>query len=209
MSSFATDSVRMFPAPRRRSGAGTTSAMTDHDTDGSWEEFVTAVYQDLRLRAQRVMQNERAGHTLQATALVHETYLRLAGTGAAQWKSRLEFYGAAATAMRRILVDHARRRGTERRGGHFSRVPFELVDGATTDVVDVYALDGALEELERIDPRACRIVELRFFSGLSIEQVSELVDCSPRTVKREWATARLWLFDWMKRQEPGEASREH
>lgn len=141
---------------------------------------------------------ERPGHTLQPTALVHEAYLRLVDQKRVEWESRAHFLALAATTMRRILVSHARRKKAEKRGGGADLVTFvEALDGAggsAASPVDLVALDGALTDLARHDPRQARIVELRFFGGLTIEETAQVVDVSIATVKLDWKMARAWLF---------------
>lgn len=158
-------------------------------------ELLPLVYDRLRAIARERMRQENVGHTLQATALVHEAYLRLVGDEAMSWSSRAGFYCAAAQAMRRILIDHARRRGRVKRGGGLNRQPLDAIDLAITDDADdVLALDAALNRLAERDARAARIVELRFYAGLSVEETAAALELSDRTVKREWSFARAWLF---------------
>ncbi len=146
--------------------------------------------------ASRYMTGERAGHTLQSTALVHEAYVRLVDQQV-DWHNRAQFFGLAAQAMRRILVDHARARGRVKRGSDAPRVAVDSVDPAasapTVDPEDAVAIDIALTRLQAIDPEQARIVELRFFGGLSVEETAEVLSTSASTVKREWALARAWL----------------
>jgi len=153
------------------------------------------VYEQLRSQAQRVMQAEGAGHTLQATALVHEAFLRLVDVPEEQWHDRGHFVALAARAMRRVLVDHARGRNTLKRGKADLRVPFEGVDVAAGEPtgVDLVALDTVLERLAALDPRQARIVELRFFGGLTVDETAALIGTSTRTIKRDWQMARAWL----------------
>jgi len=159
------------------------------------ERLLPLIYEQLRAIAQQRMSGERSGHTLQATALVHEVYLKLMGNGDAEWASRAHFFHAAAQAMRRILIEHARQRGRLKRGGEFKRQSLERVDLAVEeDPGAILALDAAICRLEEKDERAARIVKLRFFAGLSIEETAEAVGLSPRTVKREWTYARAWLY---------------
>ena len=158
------------------------------------EELLPAVYGDLRARAERFMRGERPGHTLQPTALVHEAYLRLVDQRQVDWQCRAHFFAAAAETMRRILVDHARTRGRRKRGGGAIQVTLDdVVAGGEEWDDDVLALNEVLERLARVDARQARIVELRFFGGLSVEEVAEVLDLSPRTVAYEWAHARAWL----------------
>jgi len=153
------------------------------------------VYEELRKLAAYRMTGERSDHTLQATALVHEAYLRLVGDRNYPWANRAQFFVAAAEAMRRILIEHARAKNGPRRGGDLQKWPLEVVDLATTDDPEqIMALDEAISRLEEQDADAARVVRLRFYAGLSIEEVAEAVEASPRTVKREWAFARAFLF---------------
>jgi RNA polymerase sigma factor (TIGR02999 family) len=158
------------------------------------DELAVLVYNELRRLAGAYMRRERPGQTIQATALVHEAYLRLAHAGT-PWKDERHFVGIAARSMRQILVERARARGAQKRWGGLNRV--SLVDsliGATAEETMLPALDEALERLEKIDPEQARIVELRFFAGLSIEEAAAALDMSPATLKRRWALARAWLF---------------
>ena len=166
--------------------------------DGASDELLGVVYEQLRKLADAKMRREPAGHTLQATALVHEAYLRLLGDDA-QWENRRHFFGAAAQAMRRILVERFRRTSSQQRGGDLKRAdiePGELLANMQTGATkpDLIALDSALEKLEVRDPRMAQVVTMRFFAGLDVEQTAAALDVSPRTVKREWAVARAWLF---------------
>lgn len=162
------------------------------------EELLNLVYDQLRQMARQRMGNERAGHTLQATALVHEAFLKLVGDENLSWENRGHFYAACAQAMRRILIDHARKRGAEKRGGGQKRLPLNVVDLAEeTDPAQVLALNEAMEELERSDPRSASIVRLRFFAGLDVEETASVLGLSERTVMRDWAYARARLFELM------------
>jgi RNA polymerase sigma factor (TIGR02999 family) len=159
------------------------------------EQLVPIVYEELRRLAHRYMRGERVNHTLQTTALVNEVYLRLAGIDALRWRDRVHFFAMAATLMRRVLVDYARQRGREKRGGGISVTSLDENAVAAQPVVDVVALDEALERLAIVDPQQSRVVELRFFAGLSVEETAEALAISPATVKRDWATAKLWLYN--------------
>jgi len=156
--------------------------------------LVNAVQQELRVIAARHMRREKQNHTLQTTALVNEAYLKLVQIKNANWKDRAHFFAVAAQVMRRILVDHARRRIAGKRGGGHEMLPLEegLVFSPQRSQ-ELVRLDEALQKLETEDERAARIIELRFFGGLSIEESAEALQCSPRTVKREWTFARAWL----------------
>jgi RNA polymerase sigma factor (TIGR02999 family) len=153
------------------------------------------VYEELRRRASDRLRRERPGHTLQATALVHEAYLRLLGQRSPSWQNRNQFFAIASQMMRRILVDHARARRASKRQGQRIRLELnEEVASAGPREVDLIVLDQALNDLTALDPRQGRMVELRFFAGLSHEEVAAVLELSPATVKREWRVARAWLF---------------
>jgi RNA polymerase sigma-70 factor (ECF subfamily) len=158
------------------------------------EELVPIVYEELRRLAHHYMRGERVGHTLQTTALVNEVYLRLAGIEALQWRDRAHFFAMAATLMRRVLVDYARQRGRDKRGGGIAITSLDDNAAAPEAAVDIVALDQALERLAALDPQQSRVVELRFFAGMSVEETATALDISPATVKRDWATAKLWLY---------------
>jgi RNA polymerase sigma factor (TIGR02999 family) len=162
------------------------------------ERLVPIVYDELRRLAHHYMRGERVNHTLQATALVNEVYLRLAGIDGMQWRDRAHFFAMAATLMRRVLVDYARLRAREKRGGGVSVTSLDDNVVAAQSAVDVLALDEALDRLAAIDAQQGRVVELRFFGGLSVEQTAEALGISPATVKRDWATAKLWLYNELR-----------
>lgn len=152
------------------------------------------VYNELRHLASRYLRRERAGHTLQTTALVHEAYLRLIDQNQVTWQNRAHFFGVAAQMMRRILVDHAREQHAEKRGGGAPRLSLDEAIGLAGERgVNLIALDDALSALAAIDPQQSRIVELRFFGGLTVEETAEVLGVSPATVKREWSMAKAWL----------------
>ncbi|MCL4820968.1 MAG: sigma-70 family RNA polymerase sigma factor [Vicinamibacteria bacterium] len=157
--------------------------------------LVPVVHAELRRMAARELRRERGDHTLQPTALVNEAFLRLAGQRQVRWQSRAHFFGVAARVMRRVLVDHARRRSASRRGAAPVRVELteatRIADGPDLDLV---ALDAALDALARQDPRQARGVELRFFGGLTVEEAAEVLDVAPSTVKLDWQMARAWLL---------------
>jgi RNA polymerase sigma-70 factor (ECF subfamily) len=159
------------------------------------DALVPLVYAELRRQARRALRREADGHTLQATALVHEAWLRLEGQHDARWESRTQFLAVAAQTMRRVLVDHARTRRALKRGGGETLVTLGDASNAaaTPDAVDVLALDDALQRLALLDPRKARLVELRYFAGLSIPETAAALGISLATVGREWAVARMWL----------------
>jgi len=156
------------------------------------------VYEELRKLAAHRMNAERGDHTLQPTALVHEAYVRLSASPGVSWQSRGHFFAAAAEAMRRILIEHARAHQGPARGGGRQRTPLEVVDvvdlASTDDPQQIMALEEAMSRLELEDPEAARVVRLRFYAGLTIEETAETLDISPRTVKRDWAFARVLLL---------------
>ena len=160
------------------------------------ERLMPLVYAELREIAGRQFRRERAGHTLQPTAVVHEAYFRLVDQTRVTWKNRGHFLAIAAEAMRRILIDHARARAAEKRGGREARVTLdlEMASPEAADDIDLLALDEALVRLKALDELQARIVELRFFGGLSIEETAEAMETSPSSVKREFRSARAWLF---------------
>ena len=168
--------------------------MADEPPSREIDELAPAVYNELRKLAAAYMRRERPGQTIQATALVHEAYLRLADAGS-PWHDQKHFVGIAARAMRQILVERARARGAQKRWAGLDRVSLveSLIGGVGEDSM-LPALDEALERLEKIDPEQARIVELRFFGGLSIEEAADALTISPATLKRRWALARAWLF---------------
>lgn len=160
------------------------------------------VYDELRRLARQRMSGESAGNTLQPTALVHEAYLRLVDQTRVSWQSRAHFYGVAASMMRRVLIDHARTKATEKRGGTAVRLSLEDVQAPLEQrASDLVALDEALRRLAEIDDRKARIVELRFFGGLTEEEIAAILEVSRRTVLREWKTARLWLYRELNQEE--------
>ncbi len=161
--------------------------------------LLEAVYTELRRLARGYLRRERADHSLPPTALVHEAYMRLVDQRRVRWQNRAHFFAIAAHLMRRILVDHARARGAGKRGGGEARVPLHEADGGIPPLdVDVLAVDAALARLHVLDPRQSRLVELRFFGGLTVEETAEVTGVSPATVKRDWALARAWLFRELK-----------
>ena len=164
------------------------------------EKLTPLVYEELRRLAGRYLRQERPGHTLQSTALVHEAYLKLVGQHSVRWQNRAHFFGIAAQLIRRILVDYARARQADKRGAGAQRLTLDeslAIPGGRD--LDLVALDDALEGLAKIDPRQSRLVELRFFAGLSVEETAEVMQISTATVKRDWTAAKAWLFREIRR----------
>lgn len=162
------------------------------------DELVPIVYDELRGVASRQLAGERAGHTLQTTALVHEAFLKLAGMDRIDWQNRAHFFAVAARLMRQILLDHAERRGARKRGGGRATLPLDdhvvsMTPSDATDLDGLIVLDEALRRLEARDARQGRVVECRFYAGMSVEETAEALDVSPGTVKRDWRLARAWL----------------
>lgn len=165
------------------------------------EELLPLVYDELRQHAGVRMSRESSAHTLQPTALVHEAWLRVVGKGGVRWESRAHFFGAAAEAMRRILIESARRKARLKRGGDMVRVDLEKVDVATaTPEEKVLLIDEALEKLKESDPDIARVVVLKFFMGHTNDEVANMLQVSERTVERRWAYAKSWLFEAIKQQ---------
>jgi RNA polymerase sigma factor (TIGR02999 family) len=160
------------------------------------EILLPLVYDELHRQASRFLRRERSNHTLQTTALIHEAYLKLVDQREVNWQNRAHFFGIAAQAMRRILVDYAKSRHREKRGGKDQDLPLEMVTLAVSGEkgIDLEALDQALTRLGEFDARQARIVELRYFSGLNIEETAEVLGISPATVKSDWKSAKAWLY---------------
>jgi len=159
------------------------------------DNLMPIVYEELRRIARRYMRSENPGHSLQATVLVNEAYIRLVDQKRVNWQNRTHFFSAAAQILRRVLVEHARARGRLKRGGNALKVTLhDEISPAAAVRLDLVALDDALTQLAKLDPQQERIIELRFFAGLSIEETGEALNISPATVKRDWATARAWLY---------------
>jgi RNA polymerase sigma-70 factor (ECF subfamily) len=159
------------------------------------EKFLPLVYKELHRLAKSYMRRERPDHTLQPTALINEAYLRLAGD-ATDWQNHAHFIGVAANVMRRVLVDHARARNAGMRGGDLHRV--ELEEGIAISKErssELIVLDDALKELEKVNPRQAKVVELRYFAGLSVDEIAAILNIASRSVQRDWALARVWLFE--------------
>jgi RNA polymerase sigma-70 factor, ECF subfamily len=179
--------------------------LTDGDGD-VMGELLPLVYDELRRLAAGYLRRERPGHTLQPTALVHEAYLRMVDQSQVRWQNRAHFLGVAAQMMRRILVDHARGQRAEKRGGEVQKLSLdENIDVSGERASDLVALDEALERLAEFDPQKARVVELRFFGGLSVEETAEVLGVSAPTVKRQWRMAKAWLYGQVsnKEQEAG------
>jgi RNA polymerase sigma-70 factor, ECF subfamily len=162
---------------------------------GALDRLMPLVYKELKKRATSYLRQERIGHTLQTTALVHEVYVKLQEQRAVTWENRRQFYWLASEMMRRILIDHARRRARAKRGAEFDMIPIDssiqiAVDGAEVDLV---RLDNVLKELATFDPQQSKIVELRYFAGCSIQETADILQISPATVKRDWTVAKAWL----------------
>ena len=167
--------------------------------DSLTENLLPMVFEELRTIAARYLNRERRGHTLQPTDLVHEDYLKLAEQSSKVWRSRTHFFAVAASAVRQVLVDHARTHNRSKREGKHRRVTIQEFDAAVDgSSIDLLAMDEALTKLARLNERQSRIVELRFFGGLSVEEAAATLKLSPRTVKGEWRIARAWLYRQMK-----------
>lgn len=162
----------------------------------SINEFLPLVYEELRRLAKSHLSRERENHTLQPTALVHEAYLRLIGQTKVEWQNRAHFFGIAARLMREILIEYARGRNSQKRGGEFkTQIALdEAVSFSKQNQLDVVAVDDALSKLEKLDERQAKIVEMKFFGGMTVEEIGEVLDISPATVKREWSSAKLLLY---------------
>jgi RNA polymerase sigma factor (TIGR02999 family) len=165
------------------------------------DELIPIVYQELRRMADRYLRQERPDHSLQPTALVHEAYLRLIDQRQVTWQNRAHFFGVAARMMRRILVDYAKTKNRDKRGGGARKIPIDeiahLIKEGSEDLV---ALDEAMKRLEEIDPRKSRVVELRYFGGLSVEETARALDISTKTVMRDWNMAKAWLYQEISRE---------
>jgi RNA polymerase sigma factor (TIGR02999 family) len=186
-----------MPEPPTEPPPPTDQATPDTGSRGkAAKDLLAILYDELRSLAKQRMAHERRGHSLGATALVHEAYLRIAGDREDGWASRAQFFAAAAEAMRRILIEEARAHGSARKGGGRQRVTLTGINLAEKDDLDqVLAVDEAFKRLEQADPRSADVVRLRFYAGLSEEETASALGLSERTVRREWAYARAWLFD--------------
>jgi RNA polymerase sigma-70 factor (ECF subfamily) len=174
--------------------------------EGAMDRLMPLVYQELRRTAHRQLRGERPGQGPQTTSLVHEAYMRLLDSSRVRWQNRSHFYAVSAQLMRRILVDFARARRAQKRGGDAVRVPIdEALDALPERRADVVALDDALEALAQFDPRKVRVVELRFFGGLSVEETADVLSVSPDTVMRDWKLAKAWLLRELSAENDDEA----
>jgi RNA polymerase sigma-70 factor (ECF subfamily) len=172
--------------------------------EAATNQLVPLVYEELRRLARRHMAGQRRGHTLQTADLVSEAYLKLVDVNGTGWKDRVHFFAVASRAMRCVLIDYARRRGYAKRGGNPLRVSLSEAEQISDPrTVEVVAIDEALSRLAALDPRKAEIVELRYFGGLSVEEIAELLDLSSRTIKREWRWARAWLYRELGEGRPG------
>lgn len=170
-------------------------------TEASLDRLMPLVYSELHSMAARYTVRWDPGHTLQATALINEVYMRLKGASGKQWENQAHFFGVAAMAMRHVLVDYARARNSAKRGGRWGTVPLDEAVVISRDRLDeIVALDDALSELEKLEPRQCKVVELRYFGGLSVEETAQQLRVSPDTVARDWRTARAWLYGKISRR---------
>jgi RNA polymerase sigma factor (TIGR02999 family) len=165
------------------------------EDEASRQRLLVLIYEDLRRMAAAQMRGERVDHTLQATALIHEAFVRLFGSQQTKWQSRSHFFAAAAEVMRRILVDHARARAADKRGGSRGRVSLDAADAPfESDPADILDIEAALRAFEQVDPERAAVVKLRFFGGLDLAEIARALDVSERTVKRHWRYARAWLY---------------
>ncbi|MBL8189955.1 MAG: sigma-70 family RNA polymerase sigma factor [Acidobacteria bacterium] len=186
----------MNDSPADNSASDVTRLLVDwgHGDQSALDSLLPLIYNELRRVADSYLRRDRPGHTLQATALVNEAFLRLIDQDQINWQNRAHFFGAAANLMRQILIQHARANHAAKRGGERQKLYLdEAGDVSQSSDLDLVALDEALRDLEAVAPRQCRIVELRYFGGLSIEETGELLSISPSTVKREWTMAKAWL----------------
>jgi RNA polymerase sigma factor (TIGR02999 family) len=167
----------------------------------AFDHLLPIVYQELRRMAGAYLRQENPGHTLQPTALVHETWLRLIDQTRVNWRNRAQFFGVAAQMMRRILVDHAKAKHREKRGGDAVKLSLDdVVNLSQERVTDLLALNDALDDLSRIDGRKSRVIELRYFGGFSVEETAQILEVSPETVIRDWKMAKAWLYQQIKRE---------
>ena len=183
--------------------SGVTELLNDwqHGDQNALAKLTPLIYDELKRIAHRYVQRERNGHTLQTTALVHEAYLRLAGNEEAAWQNRAHFFAVSAQVMRHILIDHARRRRYLKHGGEFQQAAMEETSLMPAErAAELVALDEALNELKRLDQRKSRVVELRYFGGLSLEETADVLEVSIMTVRRDWRAAKAWLYKAVNRE---------
>jgi RNA polymerase sigma-70 factor, ECF subfamily len=165
------------------------------------DQLLPVVYQELRRMASNYLRQENPGHTLQPTALVHEAWLRLIDQARVDWRNRAQFFGVAAQMMRRILVDHAKAKHREKRGGDAVKLSLDDVINLSRErAAELLALDDALDELARVDERKSRVIELRYFGGFSVEETAQILGVSPETVMRDWKLAKAWLYQQIRRE---------
>ena len=165
------------------------------------DQLLPVVYQELRRMAGNYLRQENPGHTLQPTALVHEAWLRLIDQARVDWRNRAQFFGVAAQMMRRILVDHAKSKHREKRGGDAVKLSLDdAINLSRERAADLLALDDALDELTRVDERKSRVVELRYFGGFTVEEIAQILEVSPETVMRDWKLAKAWLYQQIRQE---------
>jgi RNA polymerase sigma-70 factor, ECF subfamily len=165
------------------------------------DQLLPVVYQELRRMAGNYLRQENPGHTLQPTALVHEAWLRLIDQARVDWRNRAQFFGVAAQMMRRILVDHAKAKHREKRGGDAVKLSLDdAINLSRERAADLLALDDALDELTRVDERKSRVVELRYFGGFTVEEIAQILEVSPETVMRDWKLAKAWLYQQIRQE---------
>jgi RNA polymerase sigma factor (TIGR02999 family) len=186
--------------PSREDLTGLLNDWSNGDQD-ALNRLMPLVYEELHRLASRYLRHERVGHTLQTTALVHEAYLKLVDQKKANWQSRIQFFAAAAKVMRHVLVDYARSRQAAKRGGAYCRLSLDEATVSSQEKdADLLSLNEALNHLSEIDPQQSRVVELRVFGGLTVEDTAQALGISPRTVKREWSMAKAWLHQQIKKE---------
>ncbi len=193
----------MTNSPKDKSGSDVTGLLLDwgQGDQAALDSLLPLIYNELRQVAEAYLRRDRPGHTLQATALVNEAFLRLIDQSQISWQNRAHFFGVAANLMRQILIQHARANHAAKRGGERQKLYLDEAGDQAKDIdLDLIALDDALRDLETVAPRQCRVVELRYFGGLNIEETAEALAISPATVKREWTMAKAWLHHEISRR---------
>jgi RNA polymerase sigma factor (TIGR02999 family) len=200
------DSGRSDESGRESAGPGEITRLLSESANGrrsAIDDIVALVYDDLKRIAHRRLQSERTGHTLDTNAVVHEAYIKLVKNPSADWRNRAHFFGAAARVIRNVVVDYARHRNAQKRGGDAIRVPLqEDVEGADPRIVELLALDDALQRLARHDERLENVVVCRFFGGMAVPETAEALGVSVRTVERDWARARAYLYSALEGEPP-------